>query len=60
MSSKSVSSFLVNVSVIFNLSAPGAAKFVNPFALSKSDESSFEPINDSETWSPTRYDGLLV
>ena len=44
-----MSNFLVNVNVIFNLSAPGAAKFVNPYALSKSESSSFDPMNDSVT-----------
>ena len=37
VSSKSVINFLVNVKCIFNLSAPGAAKLVNPFALSYND-----------------------
>ena len=31
-------SFFVSINAIFNLSAPGAAKLVNPFALSYKDE----------------------
>ena len=41
-------------------SAPGAAKFVNPFALSYNEESSFEFIICSDISNPTRYDGLLL
>ena len=58
ISTKSVSvvsdnTFFVRVNDIFNLSAPGAAKFVNPFALSYKDESSFALTNVSDTLNPT-------
>ena len=46
--------------MIFNLSAPGAAKFENPFALSNSEESSLDDIIDSKILNPTLYDGLFV
>ena len=45
---------------ILKRSAPGAAKFVNPFALSYKDESSFELMICSDISNPTRYDGLLL
>ena len=53
VSSKSVINFLDNERVIFNLSAPGAAKLVNPFALSYKDGSSFALTKDSVTFNPT-------
>jgi hypothetical protein len=49
----SVINFLVNERVIFNLSAPGAAKLVNPLALSYNDSSSFALTKDSVTFNPT-------
>ena len=48
------------MSVILNLSAPGAAKFVNPFALSNRDESSLAFTTSSIISNPTLYDGLLL
>ena len=45
---------------IFNLSAPGAAKFENPLALSYSDLSSLADTISSKIVSPTLYDGLFV
>ena len=44
--------------MILNLSAPGAAKLVNPFALSYNEGSSFEFIISSETSKPILYDGV--
>ena len=44
---------------ILNLSAPGAAKLVNPFALSYNEGSSFEFIISSETSKPILYDGVV-
>ena len=55
----SVRDFFDKVAVIFNLSAPGAAKLENPFALSNNEESSLDDIIDSVTFNPTRYDGLF-
>ena len=51
--------FLASFTDILNLSAPGAAKFVNPFALSYNEESSFEFIISSDTSKPTLYDGFI-
>ena len=48
------------VAVIFNLSAPGAAKFENPLALSYSDLSSLADTISSKIVRPTLYDGVLV
>ena len=45
---------------ILNLSAPGAAKFVNPFALSYNESSSLELMTSSETSNPTLYDGSAL
>ena len=45
--------FLVNDVDIFNLSAPGAAKFENPLALSFNDESESADTNSSCTNKPT-------
>ncbi|BCU95505.1 MAG: hypothetical protein CM15mV9_1180 [uncultured marine virus] len=39
--------FLTKTSPIFNLSEPGAAKFVNPLALSYNESSSFALTNSS-------------
>ena len=44
---------------ILNRSAPGAAKFVKPFALSYKDASSFEFIISSDISKPTLYDGFI-
>ena len=65
ISTKSVSlvsdiSFFVSVNAIFNLSAPGAAKLVNPFALSYKDASSFAFTIVSDIFNPTLYEGVLV
>ena len=57
---KSVRPFLVRVVLILSLSAPGAAKFENPLALSYNDSSSFAETNSSLMKSPTRYEGLFV
>ena len=43
---------------ILKRSAPGAAKFVNPFALSYNESSSFEFIISSDMSRPTLYDGV--
>ena len=43
--------------VILNLSAPGAAKFVNPAALSFKDGSSSAVTKSSWTLNPIRNDG---
>ena len=56
----SVINFLVKVKLIWNLSAPGAAKFVNPLALSNKESSSFDPMINSSTFKPTLYDGVFV
>ena len=53
----SSSSFFVKVTLISRRSAPGAAKFVNPDALSFSDGSSSALIKFSWTSNPIRYDG---
>jgi len=45
----SSNNFFTNGNSILNLSAPGAAKFVNPFALSYKDSSSFASTIDSFT-----------
>ena len=45
--------------VIFNLSAPGAAKFENPLALSYRESSFLAVINCSSMFKPTLYDGLF-
>ena len=42
-----------------NLSAPGAAKLVNPFALSYNAGSSFELIISSEISKPILYYGVI-
>ena len=57
---KSLIGFFVKVKEIFNLSAPGAAKLVNPFALSYNDSSSLEPTNNSSTLKPILYVGVFV
>ena len=44
---------------ILNLSAPGAAKLVNPFALSYNAGSSLELIISSEISKPILYDGVI-
>ena len=49
---------MVNLTEILNLSAPGAAKLVKPFALSYNEESSFAFTTSSMTSNPTLYDGL--
>ena len=54
-----VSNFLTNVSVILNLSAPGAEKFVLPIALSYKVASSSAVTILSSTFRPTLYDGLV-
>ena len=43
---------------IWSLSAPGAAKFVNPDALSFNEGSSSAVTKFSSTLNPTRYDGV--
>ena len=48
-----------NLTLILNLSAPGAAKLVNPFALSYKEESSLALMTSSIIWKPTLYEGLL-
>ena len=53
VSSTSVKSFLVSVKVIFNLSAPGAAKLENPLALSYNDASFLALIISSFIFNPT-------
>ena len=60
VSLKSVKLFFANVVVIFNLSAPGAAKLENPLALSYSESSSFAVISCSWILRPTLYDGVLL
>ena len=57
---KSSSAFFANLTLILNLSAPGAAKFVNPFALSYNEESSFAFTISSTISKPTRNDGVLL
>ena len=52
--------FLTKTSPIFNLSEPGAAKFVNPLALSYNESSSFALTNSSWILKPTRYEGVFV
>ena len=54
-----VSNFLTNVSVILNLSAPGAEKFVLPIALSYKLASSSAVTILSSTLRPTLYDGFV-
>ena len=54
-----VSNFLTNVSVILNLSAPGAEKFVLPIALSYRVASSSAVTILSSTFRPTLYDGSV-
>ena len=55
VSSKSVIGFLARTNSIFNLSAPGAAKLENPFALSYKEVSSFAATSVSTTCKPTLY-----
>ena len=50
---------MVNFTEILNLSAPGAAKLVNPFALSYKEESSLALITSSIISKPTLYDGVF-
>ena len=50
----SVNSFLARVVSIFNLSAPGAAKFEKPLALSYNESSCLAVINCSFILRPTR------
>ena len=57
MSSKSVNSFLASCVLILSLSAPGAAKFENPLALSYNESSSFAVTNCSSMLRPTLYEG---
>ena len=52
-------SFLINVGFTWNLSAPGAAKFENPAALSNKSESSNAETTFSSINNPTLYEGLL-
>jgi hypothetical protein len=52
--------FFMRDKFILNLSAPGDAKFVNPFALSYKEASSLEVIISSDTFKPTLYDGVFV
>ena len=59
VSLKSVKLFLASVVVIFNLSAPGAAKLENPLALSYKESSSFAVTNCSSIFNPTLYDGVF-
>ena len=54
-----VISFLTNVKLILNLSAPGAEKFVLPIALSYKLASSSAVTILSSTLRPTLYDGLV-
>ena len=54
---KSFKSFFAKLIDICNLSAPGAAKFVYPDALSFNDGSSSAVINFSSMLNPIRYDG---
>ena len=54
-----VSKNFLKLTDILNLSAPGAAKFVNPFALSYNEESSFAFTTSSITSKPTLYDGVF-
>ena len=56
----SVKGFLDNVKFILSLSAPGAAKLVNPFALSNNELSSFAFTNVSSIFKPIRYEGVFV
>ena len=49
--------FLTNVKLILNLSAPGAEKFVLPMALSYNVASSSAVTILSSTFKPTLYDG---
>ena len=48
-------SFLINVGFTWNLSAPGAAKFENPAALSNKSESSNADTTFSSINKPTLY-----
>ena len=52
--------FFDNFTDILNLSAPGAAKLLNPFALSYKESSSVAATTSSRTSNPTLYDGVLV
>ena len=52
--------FFVKLTLIWRRSAPGAAKFVNPDALSFSDGSSSALIKFSWTSNPIRYDGASL
>ena len=57
---RSSKSFLINVGFSWNLSAPGAAKFENPAALSNKLESSNADTTFSSMNKPTLYDGTSV
>ena len=59
MSSTDVKVFFVKVNSSFNLSAPGAAKFDEPCALSSKVLSSPESITVSATATPTLYEGVF-
>ena len=54
---RSVRLFLTKVVCILNLSAPGAAKLVKPFALSYKVLSCFAFTISSLIWRPTLYEG---
>ena len=53
-------SFLISVGLTWNLSAPGAAKFENPAALSNKSESSNADTTFSSMNKPTLYDGTSL
>ena len=52
-------SIFSSFAVIFNLSAPGAAKFKNPLELSFKLSSSFDVTTSSNALNPTAADGLI-
>ena len=52
--------FLESVRLILSLSAPGAAKFEKPLALSYKESSSFAEMTSSSIVKPIRYEGVLV
>ena len=60
MSLKSVKDFFESSVLIFNLSAPGAAKLEKPLALSYSWGSSLAVIICSSIVNPTLYDGYWL
>ena len=60
MSLLSSRDFFDNLTDILNLSAPGAAKLLKPFALSYNESSAVAATTSSRTSNPTLYDGVLL